>query len=111
VWLRCSGGKGVAVGAGVAIGLVPFAALVLVPVWVLIVAATRYVSLASLVAAVAFAPTVWALGHDTATVVFAALVSLAVVWRHRANIGRLLQGRELRLDLRRSRRPDAGGGG
>jgi acyl phosphate:glycerol-3-phosphate acyltransferase len=111
VWLRFSGGKGVAVGAGVAIGLVPFAALVLVPVWVLIVAATRYVSLASLVAAVAFAPTVWALGHDTATVVFAALVSLAVVWRHRANIGRLLQGRELRLDLRRSRRPDAGGGG
>ncbi|MFP5450279.1 MAG: glycerol-3-phosphate 1-O-acyltransferase PlsY, partial [Thermoleophilia bacterium] len=101
VWLRFSGGKGVAVGAGVAIGLVPMAALVLVPVWVLIVALTRYVSLASIVAAVAFAPTVWAFGYDTATVVFAAVISVAVIWRHRGNMGRLARGEQLRLDIRR----------
>lgn len=111
VWLRFSGGKGVAVGAGVAIGLVPMAALVLVPVWVLIVALTRYVSLASIVAAVAFAPTVWAFGYDTATVVFAAVISVAVIWRHRGNIGRLVRGEELRLDFRRGSAAPGGGGG
>lgn len=111
VWLRFSGGKGVAVGAGVAIGLVPMAALVLVPVWVIIVALTRYVSLASIVAAVAFAPTVWAFGYDTATVVFAAVISVAVIWRHRGNIGRLVRGEELRLDFRRGSTAPGGGGG
>jgi glycerol-3-phosphate acyltransferase PlsY len=111
VWLRFSGGKGVAVGAGVAIGLVPMAALVLVPVWVLIVALTRYVSLASIVAAVAFAPTVWAFGYDTATVVFAAVISVAVIWRHRGNMGRLARGEELRLDFRRGSAAPGGGGG
>lgn len=111
VWLRFSGGKGVAVGAGVAIGLVPLAALVLVPVWVLIVAATRYVSLASIVVAVAFAPTVWAFGYDAATVAFAAIISIAVIWRHRGNIGRLRRGEELRLSFgRRSAAPGGGGG-
>ena len=110
VWLGFRGGKGVAVGAGVAIGLVPWVALALVPVWVLIVAITRYVSLASLVAAVAFTPAVWLLGYSNATVAFAALVALAVIWRHRTNIVRLLRGEELRLEFRRSGSADSAGG-
>lgn len=111
LWLRFRGGKGVAVGGGVAIGLVPLAALVLVPVWVLVIALTRYVSLGSIIVAVAFAPTVWALGYGTASVVFAVIVGLAVIWRHHANIRRLVRGEELRLDLtrrRRSAQPDPG---
>lgn len=110
VWLGFRGGKGVAVGAGVAIGLVPWVALALVPVWVLIVAITRYVSLASLVAAVAFTPAVWLFGYSNATVAFAALVALAVIWRHRTNIVRLLRGEELRLEFRRSGSADSAGG-
>jgi acyl phosphate:glycerol-3-phosphate acyltransferase len=107
VWLRFRGGKGVAVGAGVAIGLVPWAALVLVSVWVVIVALTRYVSLASIVVAAAFAPVVWAFGYDAATIGFAAVVGAAVIWRHRSNILRLVRGEELRLDFRRARRGGA----
>jgi acyl phosphate:glycerol-3-phosphate acyltransferase len=104
VWLRFKGGKGVAVGGGVAIGLVPWVALALVPVWVLLVALTRYVSLASIVVAGAFAPTVWLFGYGRSAVIFAAVVGAAVIVRHRANIVRLVRGEELRLDLRRAKR-------
>lgn len=112
VWLRFKGGKGVAVGCGVAIGLVPWVVLVLAPVWVLVIALTRYVSLGSIICAIAFTPAVWLFGYGWPTTVFAGIVSAAVVWRHRANIVRLLHGEELRLDLGRRRAaagPDAGG--
>ncbi|MEQ9094192.1 MAG: glycerol-3-phosphate 1-O-acyltransferase PlsY, partial [Miltoncostaeaceae bacterium] len=71
LWLRFRGGKGVAVGCGVAIGLMPLAVLVLVPVWVVVIVATRYVSLGSIVAAAALTPTVWAFGYEWPTVAFA----------------------------------------
>lgn len=111
VWLRFRGGKGVAVGCGVAAGLMPLAVLVLVPVWVAVIGVTRYVSLGSIIAAAALTPTVWAFGYGWPTVAFAGLVSAAVIARHHANIRRLLRGDELRLDLGR-RRPggDAGAG-
>lgn len=104
LWLRFRGGKGVAVGAGAVIGLVPLVAIILIPVWALVVATTRYVSLASILVAVAFAPVAWGVGASWPTLVFATLTSLAVLWRHRGNVVRLLSGTELRLDLRRARR-------
>ncbi len=107
VWLRFRGGKGVAVGCGVAIGLVPWVVLALVPVWIIVIAITRYVSLGSIICAAAFTPTVWAFGYSTATIIFAGLISAAVLWRHRANMGRLIRGEELRLDLGRGRGADA----
>lgn len=109
LWLRFRGGKGVAVGCGVAIGLMPLAAAVLVPAWVVVVAVTRYVSLASILAALALTPAVWLFGYGTPTVVFAGLISVAVIALHHGNIRRLLRGQELRLDLSR-RRPGAGDG-
>lgn len=109
VWLRFRGGKGVAVGCGVAIGLVPWAVLVLVPVWVLAIVLTRYVSVGSILCAAAFTPVVWAFGYPWATVVFAGIISAAVLWRHRGNMGRLMRGEELRLDLGRRGRGAAGG--
>lgn len=103
VWLRFRGGKGVAVGCGVAIGLVPWAVLALVPVWVLVIALTRYVSLGSILCAAAFTPVVWAFGYSWPTIVFAGLISAAVLWRHRGNMIRLARREELRLDLGRRR--------
>ncbi len=103
VWLRFRGGKGVAVGAGAVLGTVTLAALIAIAIWLVIVFATRYVSLASIAASVAVAPVAWALGATTAEVVFAAVAALAVVYFHRANIGRLLRGEESRIDLRRRR--------
>ena len=105
-WLGFRGGKGVAVTAGVTIGLMPLAAAVMIPVWILIVAVTRYVSVASIAAAIGLTPVAWALGAPWPTVVFAGLVSAAVLWRHRGNVARLRRGTELRLDFRRAGRAE-----
>ncbi|MEW6582167.1 MAG: glycerol-3-phosphate 1-O-acyltransferase PlsY [Actinomycetota bacterium] len=110
VWLRFRGGKGVAVAGGALIGLMPLASAFLVGAWVVIVAVTRYVSVASIVVALAFTPLAWALGYHVEYVVFAGVVSALVLFRHRANMRRLAAGKELRLDLRRGRGRRAGGG-
>lgn len=101
VWLRFRGGKGVAAGGGVVIGLFPLAALLLLPLWLVIVLATRITSLGSVVSAAAFTPLAAALGYDWPYLVLAGAMSLLVLVRHRANIGRLLRGKEARIDLRR----------
>ncbi|PYL26735.1 MAG: acyl-phosphate glycerol 3-phosphate acyltransferase [Verrucomicrobia bacterium] len=59
VWLRLKGGKGVATSAGALFGLMPLAALIGVAVWVLTFEVTRYVSVASVTAAVIDIPTGW----------------------------------------------------
>ena len=104
VWLGFRGGKGVAVTAGVAIALMPLAAAAMIPVWILIVAVTRYVSVASIAAAIFLTPVAWLFGASWPTLVFAGLVSAGVLWRHRGNVDRLRRGTELRLDFRRARR-------
>ena len=73
VWLRFKGGKGVAVGAGALIALMPLAAAILVGVWAVIVVATRYTSVASMTAAVLAVPVAWALGYPWSSIVFVAV--------------------------------------
>lgn len=102
VWLGFKGGKGVAVGAGAALALTPLPFVILFAAWVLIVLATRYVSVASITVAAAYAPLAWLLGASWPVVLFAAVASLAVIWFHRKNIRRLLSGTELRINLRGS---------
>lgn len=104
VWLRFQGGKGVAVAAGAIIGLVPLAAAVLFPAWLVVVGATRYVSLGSMLCAVALTPLAWAFGASWPTLLFFGLAAAAVLWRHRDNLTRLVRGTELRLSFRRPRR-------
>jgi glycerol-3-phosphate acyltransferase PlsY len=105
VWLRFRGGKGVAVAGGAMIGLAPIPALVVVVIWFAVVALTRYVSLASVVAAALFPFLVLLFGEPWPVVAFTALAAVAVIVRHRANIGRLLAGEELRLQFRRGPAP------
>lgn len=105
VWLRFRGGKGVATGAGVMIGLFPLVSALLVPLWLLIVLFTRITSLASVVTAIAFTPLAALLGASWEYLVLAGAMSLLVLVRHRANIARLLAGKEARIDLRRPGRP------
>lgn len=105
VWLRFRGGKGVAVGAGAVIALMPLAAVLLVGLWALVLVSTRYSSLASIIAAAAATPVVWALGYPTSRVVFVALGAAAVLALHRGNMRRLARGEENRMELsRRARR-------
>jgi acyl phosphate:glycerol-3-phosphate acyltransferase len=104
VWLGFRGGKGVATGLGVFAVLAPAALLCALPVFVLVVLATRYVSLGSIVAAALVPLAVWALGTRAARgeellpVLTAASVGGAlIIFMHRANIGRLLRGEESRF--------------
>jgi acyl phosphate:glycerol-3-phosphate acyltransferase len=94
------GGKIVATTGGVALALAPLASLAAAGIWVVVFLATRYTSAASLTAAVAL-PIV-AVGLDTPwpTVAFMTVAAIAIVFLHRANIGRLLSGNENRFRLR-----------
>ena len=104
VWMRFKGGKGVAVGGGAVIGLMPLAAVILLTFWLVVVLVSRYTSLASILGAIVATPVVWALGYSTSDIVFTAIASAAVLVLHRGNIVRLAQGRENRIELGRARR-------
>ncbi|HLM56113.1 MAG TPA: glycerol-3-phosphate 1-O-acyltransferase PlsY [Pyrinomonadaceae bacterium] len=100
VWLGFRGGKGVATGLGVFLGLAPPAVLCALPVFVLVVWLTRYVSLGSVTAAALLPLFVWLTGDGRAPLLTAAALGGAlIVYMHRANIGRLLSGTENKLKL------------
>lgn len=101
VWMGFKGGKGVAVGGGAVIGLMPLASLILLPFWLVVVLISRYTSLGAILGSIAAVPVVWALGYSTPNIVFTAVAAAAVLLLHRGNIVRLLQGRENRIDLSR----------
>ena len=98
-WVGFRGGKGVATSAGVFLGLAPWAVLAAFCVWALVLALTRYVSLASILAALVLPVFVLVLPHRGGAFIPFFTVALAafVIWAHRANIRRLLGGEESRM--------------
>ena len=111
IFLKGRGGKGVATGAGVVAALVPLAFLIILVVWLTLVVTTRYVSVASLVAAFLVPVLVIAFGHPLPYEIAAILVSIIVWWAHRGNIARLVHGTESRVKLPWSGGPSALAGG
>jgi acyl phosphate:glycerol-3-phosphate acyltransferase len=100
IWLRFRGGKGVATSAGALLGLMPAAIVAIFFVWLIIFQLTRYVSLASIGAAVALPVVVGILilrksVTDAALLYFSVLIAGVVIWRHRSNLKRLLNGTTL----------------
>jgi glycerol-3-phosphate acyltransferase PlsY len=94
-WTRFKGGKGVATSAGGLVVLLPLPTLVGVAAWVVTFFVSRYVSLASIVSAVALPAAAWLIpGTPRAFAVLASVLGVFVVLRHRSNIGRLLKGTE-----------------
>lgn len=97
VFFRFQGGKGVATAAGVLLALNPWLGLATLATWIIVAAFFRYSSLAALVSA-AFAPFYQLLIWEPSPLVFAiAVMSLLLVWRHSANIQKLLAGTESKL--------------
>lgn len=94
IFLHFQGGKGVATGVGVLLGLAPAAALIPIAVFLAVFAATRIVSLASILATAAAPLALLVLGEPTPLVVAALAMAVLVVARHRENIARLLAGTE-----------------
>jgi glycerol-3-phosphate acyltransferase PlsY len=100
LWLGFKGGKGVATGFGVFLGITATAALVALAAFIVIFALSRYVSLASILAAIAFPVAALLLPHEPLTPFMIAVVSLLpliVIAKHHANIRRLLAGTEYRF--------------
>jgi acyl phosphate:glycerol-3-phosphate acyltransferase len=103
VFLRFRGGKAVATGAGAMLGLAPITAVIAFTVWIAVIGLTRYVSLASLIAAVLFPILAIAFDEPWPVIAFTLCAASFVFWRHRANIARLRAGKERRLSLRGAR--------
>ncbi len=101
-WLRFKGGKGIATTAGVLLGLMPKTLAVAFGSWVVFFALTRYVSVASLVAAVAVMTATWFFYQSTALRVVAFFMGALAIYKHKANIQRLLNGTENRIGAKKS---------
>lgn len=97
-WLKFKGGKGIATTAGVYIALAPWPLLIALVVFIVAVALTRIISVGSIAAAIALPVAVWIMTPNNLLlcIVTAALGALAV-WKHKANIQRLIAGTENKL--------------
>lgn len=104
VFVGFKGGKGVATGGGVILGLAPWAFLVALGIWIVVVRLTGFVSLGSVVSALSLPAAILILhperSHDLVAVI--AVLVLVVLWMHRANIRRLMTGTENRFGRDRS---------
>lgn len=97
VFFRFHGGKGVATALGVLLGINPWLGMATFATWIVVAYAFRYSSLAALIAAV-FAPFYYGLLFGTDAMLLAVLLmSGLLIYRHRANIGKLIAGRESRI--------------
>ena len=95
IFLKFSGGRGVATGLGVLIALSPVVAAICFAVWAVIVKFTSFVSLGSIVAAVLVPVLMYVMAEPVPYIIFGGIAAAFVVFRHRENIVRLLQGKEL----------------
>jgi acyl phosphate:glycerol-3-phosphate acyltransferase len=100
-WLYFKGGKGIATSAGVLVALVPWALLIILGIWILVFALSRYVSLASIAASASLPLATWATGCSLTLIIITAAMTVLAIYKHKSNIQRLLQGTESRIHLRR----------
>jgi len=108
-WLQFKGGKGIATTSGAMLLVIPLPLVVAVSTWLIVLKATRYVSVASISAAIAIPVTItiqnlisgdW----DIAVFILGIFVCFMAVWRHRSNIRRLLRGEESRFASRKEKK-------
>ena len=105
IWLKLRGGKGVATAVGAFVGLAPRAVLVVLAIFFLIVLISRYVSLGSIVASAMFPVLAFFLYRSQSSpagLVAMLAASLLIILKHKANIRRLLDGTENRLQFHKS---------
>jgi glycerol-3-phosphate acyltransferase PlsY len=96
VWLGFKGGKGVATYIGVLLGIAWQGALIFCAAWLAIAVVTRYSSLSALAAGV-LAPLALYAMDDIPAALLAAILTALLLWKHRANINRLIEGREPKI--------------
>jgi len=102
-WLRFKGGKGIATTGGAFLALAPWAVLVAIVVFILLVLLTKYVSVGSIGTAIALPATIWLMTpNDLFLCIVATLLGLMAIYKHKSNIQRLLAGTENRVGKKTS---------
>lgn len=105
-WLNFKGGKGIATTAGVFAALAPAAFGIALVAWLVVFAASRYVSLASIVAAGVLPLAVWLTGNGGLLIGVSAALGALAIYKHKANIERLLAGTENRIGAKKPEPPE-----
>ena len=101
-WLKFKGGKGVATSAGALLAFLPLPLLCGLGVWLVVFVILRYVSLASICAAVAVPIATWLIMKDQTLTVFTAILGVVTIYKHKSNIQRLLDGTENRVGAKKT---------
>jgi glycerol-3-phosphate acyltransferase PlsY len=100
-WLGFKGGKGVATSAGVMLALVPWTFLVALGTWTLCFVASRFVSVASIVAAAVLPVATWFTTHDVRLTAVTTAVAALAIYKHKGNLQRLMHGTENRFQFKK----------
>jgi glycerol-3-phosphate acyltransferase PlsY len=100
-WLHFKGGKGIATSAGVLVALVWLPLLIILSIWIVVFAFSRYVSLASISASFALPFAAWFVGESLNITLVTAALGILAIYKHKANILRLLKGTENRIDFKK----------
>ncbi|TYB33500.1 MAG: glycerol-3-phosphate 1-O-acyltransferase PlsY [Flexistipes sinusarabici] len=97
VFLRFKGGKGVATGVGIFLALSPFNLFIALLVFLIVIGIFRMVSLGSVTAAISLAVLVWLRTDWLGLQLFTTLVVLFIIFKHRSNIRRIIEGKESKI--------------
>lgn len=98
VYLSFRGGKGVATGAGALVSIAPYSLIVGLSVWIITFVLSRYVALASIVSALSVAVSSWIFyGKDILLPIVLSSLTTIIIWRHKSNIVRLINGTEYKF--------------
>ncbi|RME93475.1 MAG: glycerol-3-phosphate 1-O-acyltransferase [Candidatus Hydrogenedentota bacterium] len=102
VWLKFKGGKGVATGLGVMLGLVPEATGIALVIFIVTVILSKMVSLGSILGALSLVisyPFLYSVEKSIPRLVFITVIVIFIVYKHKANIVRILKGEELKISF------------
>lgn len=100
-WLRFKGGKGIATSAGAFLALTAMPMGIALLTWIVFFALSRYVSLASIAAAVALPVATWLLDFSVQMSIITTVIGALAIYKHKANIQRLLAGTENRVGIQK----------
>jgi acyl phosphate:glycerol-3-phosphate acyltransferase len=100
MFLKFQGGKGVATALGVLLALAPMATLILTAVFAVVAVSSRFVSLSSIVAALAAPIVLWSLSYSLTVIATGVFLAVMITLRHRENIQRLLEDTEPKFGSR-----------
>ena len=102
-WLKFKGGKGIATTAGAYFALAPVAVSIALAIWIIVFLTTRYVSVASIAAAIALPTAVWFTEASALLGVVTTALGALAIYKHKGNIKRLLAGTESRINFKKEK--------